>query len=205
MASFTYSTMEDSSGRNYVVFFQHSSGELRKTVFNNSQWQSSEFITDDALPGTPIAAYWRGYDKEFLFHLFYLDKTSVLQELRGKHASNSWLNGTLGQISAMTSASSSLTVQFPGSCQGVGTAWLTYHTGLANEAHILNHNRDSDSWTLGDVVSDVKPGAGFSGHYDVGVWRFYYVSNQNSQLKERICPDCCMNSSSAGWRAGEFQ
>lgn len=149
MASFTFSTTEDTSSANYVVFFQPSNGELRKTVYNNSQWHSSEFITNDALPGTPIAAYWRGDD--FLFHLFYLDKNSILQELQGKHASNTWLNGTLDELSATGSASSSLTAQFPGVCQGVGTAWLTYHTGSANEARILHLRGDSDSWSLRDV------------------------------------------------------
>ncbi|KAF7506120.1 hypothetical protein GJ744_012271 [Endocarpon pusillum] len=203
LASFTFPTTEDTASTNYYVFFQHSNGELRKVVYNNSRWQVSEFITNDALLGTPIAAYWRGVDQGVhLIHLFYLDKNSVLQELRGKHASNSWVNGTLGQLSATSSASLGLTAQFAGACQGVGTAWLTYHIGSGNEARALFHNMDLDTWSVRDIFSDVKAGAAFLAYYDIGVWRFFYVSSENSQLQERICVDCCMNATSAGWRTG---
>jgi hypothetical protein len=201
LASLTFSTTSDTSGTNYVVFYQHSNGDLRQAVYNNSQWHPSAYITDDALPGTPLSSFWKGDD--FQLHIFYYDRNKVLQELRGKHGSDTWLNGTLGQLSVESSEASSLTMIYNGACQAAGNAWLIYHTGSNDEARAIYWNEDTDTWSERETFSDVKPGAGFSGHSDVGVWRYYYVGSQNSQLTELVCPDCCSNSSSEGWRPGK--
>jgi hypothetical protein len=52
-------------------------------------------------------------------------------------------------------------------------------------------------------VSNVDTYAGFAGHALNGVWRYWYVDKSTSELKERVCPDCCGNSTSEGWRDGE--
>jgi hypothetical protein len=72
---------------------------------------------------------------------------------------------------------------------------------LADVARVVYWNGDRDTWALGDALSDVKSGAGFFGHADVGMWRFYYHSSGTGQLKELICPDCC-DSGIPGWKAG---
>lgn len=96
------------SGTNYVVFYQHSNGDLRQVAYNYSQWHDSEYITDDARPGSPITAYWSG--DEFNYNLFYADKNNVLQERRGQHGSSTWVNGTLGQLSVIVSDPSDISV-----------------------------------------------------------------------------------------------
>ena len=173
-------------------------------MFNNSAWQESEFITNNAFLGTPITSYWKGDD--FQLYIYYYDKNFVLQELRGSHASSTWLNGTLGQLRLTTSRESqppALSVIYTGPCQGVETAWLVQNNGVEDQGIFVKWNGDSDTWTTQSVFNDVKPGTGFSGHSDVGVWRFYYVSNQTTQLEEQVCPDCCSNATSLGFNAGK--
>jgi hypothetical protein len=202
MSALTFSTTDDSSGTNYLLFYQHSNGELRKAVYNNSKWQESEFVTKDAIPGTPLAAFWKGANFDLI--LFYFDQNKVIQELRGNYARGGWVNGTLGLLSISTDELSSMTVAFVGPCQGSGTAWLVYHTGSNNQSRVVYWNEVTDTWTLREGFSDVKPGAGFYSHSDIGVWRYYYVSAETSQLEESVCPDCCANTTSAGWVRGRF-
>lgn len=200
--SLTFSTTKDTTGTNYVVFYQHSNGDIRQVVYNNSQWHSSQYITNDARTGSPITAYWGG--DSIQYNLFYVDKNNVLQETRGNHASNSWLNGTLGQLSVLASDHGDISVVYVGDC-AVGTSgWLLYSTPVGDQMGILYWDQATDTWSHKGLIADVKPGAGFAGHADVGVWRYYYVQQSTSQLKEQVCPDCCSNSSSIGWRSGKF-
>jgi hypothetical protein len=198
LASITFSTTADTTGTNYVVFFQHSNGDIRMTVWNNSIWHDSEFVTDDAMPGTPISVYWKG--DNFAFDLFYLDKNSVVQEIRGSQSSSTWLNGTLGQL-RLVAEPSALSVIYVGGCNGVDTAWIVYQTEVANVARIVYWRGDIDTWSTGDGHTDVKSGAGFSAHADLDMWRLYYISSQDSQLEELICPNCC-SSSTPSWKQG---
>ncbi|KAJ5205845.1 hypothetical protein N7491_003531 [Penicillium cf. griseofulvum] len=197
--SLTFSTTKDTTGTNYVVFYQHSNGDIRQVVYNNSQWHSSQYINNDARPGSPITAYWGG--DSIQYNLFYVDKNNVLQETRGSHASNSWLNGTLGQLGVLTSDPGDISVVYVGDC-AVGTSgWLLYSPPAGDQMGVLYWDGATDTWSHKGLISDVKPGAGFAGHADVGVWRYYYVQQSTSQLKEQVCPDCCSNSSSIGWRS----
>ncbi|KAJ5760244.1 hypothetical protein N7520_007400 [Penicillium odoratum] len=187
------------SGTNYVVFYQHSNGDLRQVAYNYSQWHDSEYITDDARPGSPITAYWSG--DNFNYNIFYADKNNVLQERRGRHGSSSWVNGTLGQLSVTASDPSDISVVFFGTCDvGLIAAWLLYNPAGSEELAVLYWNADTDTWTHEEKVSNVDTYAGFAGHALNGVWRYWYVDKLTSELKERVCPDCCGNSTSEGWR-----
>jgi hypothetical protein len=198
----TFSTTSDTTGTNYVVFYQHSNGDIRQVVYNNSQWHSSQYITNDARPGSPITAYWGGDGIQY--NLFYVDKNNVLQETRGSHASNSWLNGTLGQLSVLASDPGDISVVYVGSCAVGVSGWLLYSSPAGNQMGLLYWDASTDTWSHKGLIDDVKPGAGFAGHADIGVWRYYYVQQSTSELKEQVCPDCCSNSSSTGWRSGKF-
>ena len=135
ISSLTFSTTQHTTGTNYVVFYQHANEDIRQVVYNNSQWHDSQFITNDARPGSPLTSYWGGDD--FHYNLFYVDKNNVLQEIRGSHASNSWLNGTLGQLSVVTSDPGDLSVVYVGSC-AVGTSgWILYSPPAGDQMGIL--------------------------------------------------------------------
>lgn len=123
-------------------------------------WHESEFVTKDAFPGTPLAAFYKG-DKLDLT-LFYFDRNKVVQELRAKYARGDWVNGTLGQLSIATDELSSLTVAFVGPCQGLGTAWLVYNTGSNNQARVVYWNEVTDTWTLREGFLTLSPGQGSS-------------------------------------------
>lgn len=200
--AFTFSTTKDTTGTNYILFYQHSNGDIRQAIHNNSQWNPSEFITHDAHPRTGLAAFWLG---TFEYTLFYVDKNNILQEIRGSQGSNTWLNGTLGQLSIQVAdASDALSVVYVGSCFNVNTAWLIFSPANSteqNQAQIVYWNGNTDTWSLGDPMADVNPSAGFVAHENLDMWRYYYVSKSNSQLKELICPNCC-SSSSPSWTNG---
>ncbi|KAM5479489.1 hypothetical protein MaudMau93_007867 [Microsporum audouinii] len=197
ISSLTYSPArdQDSAATNYIVFYQHSNGELRRSTWNNSQWHDSQFITNDARPRTPLSSYWRGEGDGISFNLFYVDKNKVLQEIRGSHSSNDWINGTLGELGIAVDPQSAISVQFVGKCRGVDTAWLVYHTGKDNEARVVYWNAQTDRWSAKETIGDVSATAGFSGEANDGHWRFYYVSKRTQQLNVMVCPDCCSNTS----------
>ncbi|KAK2875960.1 hypothetical protein FQN49_001481 [Arthroderma sp. PD_2] len=197
ISSLTYSPArdQDSTGTNYVVFYQHSNGELRRSTWNNSQWHDSKFVTNDAHSGTPLSSYWAGEGDDIRFNLFYVDKNKVLQELRGGHSSNDWINGTLGELGIVVDPQSAVSVQFVGRCRDVDTAWLVYHTGKENEARVVYWNAKTDRWSARETIGDVSATAGSSGEVNDGAWRYYYVSKQTQQLNVMICPDCCSNPS----------
>lgn len=199
MAAINFPASSSTGAPGYINFFQHSNGELRMTAFNNSQWQSSQFVTADAHQGTPISAYTRGNTSQI--SMFYFDKNKVLQELRSQDGST-WTNGTIGTLVQISNAPSDLTAQYVGVCQGSGLAWLVFHTGLRNEARLLYWNANTDTWTASGAFPDVKQGSGFTGNNDAKMWRFYYTNSHNSQIAEEVCPDCCNNPGTKGWIGG---
>ncbi|KAF3484071.1 uncharacterized protein GIQ15_03395 [Arthroderma uncinatum] len=193
ISSLTYSPVrdQDSVGTNYVVFYQHSNWEIRRSTWNNSQWHDSSFVTRDAHPGTPLSSYWEGEGDDIRLNLVYVDKNRVLQEIRGSHSGNDWINGTLGELSLVVDPQSAISVQYVGGCRDVNTAWLIYHAGKNNEARVLYWNARTDRWLAGETIEDVSATAGSSGQASDGTWRYYYVSKKTQQLNVVICPDCC--------------
>ncbi|KAF7717413.1 Fungal fucose-specific lectin family protein [Penicillium ucsense] len=195
----TYNTMGgDTDGQNYVVFYQNSNLDIRQVVYNNSHWLPSQFITNEARPGSPLSAYWGGND--IRLNLFYVDKNNVLQETRGRQGSSTWVNGTLGLLGVVVPDPGDISVIFVGSCAINTSGWLLYTAGSGDQIGLLYWDASTDTWSHKDTISDVRPHAGFAAHADIGVWRYWYIQQSTSQLKEFVCPDCCSNKSSAGWR-----
>lgn len=165
-------------------------------------------MTSDARPGTPISAFFiqNGTGPgpaNIVFHLFYVDKNNVTQELRFTHGGSTWTNGTLGQIDLPVTDPGDLSAVYAGVCQNVPTAWLVYSIGAGAQTSIVQWNGATDTWTRDGPMSAVQPGTGFAAQADLssGTWRYYSVSPSTSQLEELVCPGCCSNA--GNWRPGK--
>ncbi|MCJ1374536.1 hypothetical protein MMC20_005768 [Loxospora ochrophaea] len=180
----------DSVPQNYIVFYQHSNGEIRKLAYNSSQWYDSELVVRDARLGTGLASTWLGQTQEL--YVYYIDKNDVLQEIRGKHASNSWTNGTLGQASIVASSGySDVAADYIGVCGNSNMSYVIYHSGNGGEAQVALWTQTNDSWSRGASTFDVAPQKSFSALLQDDVWRFYGTVNSANQLSEYACGDCC--------------
>ena len=87
----------DTTSETYLLFYQHSNGDIRKLGFNQSEWHNSELVTSDARIGTGLNVVQFGAVPTQIY-MYYIDKLGYLQELRGTHGSNDWKNGTLGAM-----------------------------------------------------------------------------------------------------------
>ena len=137
MATVAYDAAEkysaDTSAENYLLFYQHSNGDIRKLVYNQSEWHSSEFVTNDARLGTGLSVVQFG-PVPTLIYVYYIDKEGYLQELRGTHGSNDWTPGTLGEgrFKAVDTYSA-LSANYVGSCADRGEirgniGWVYYES-----------------------------------------------------------------------------
>jgi Fungal fucose-specific lectin len=116
ISAITYSPTNEPTDQNYVVFYQHSNGDIRKVIYNELQWHDSEFVTNDARSGSGLTAVWFSSDP-ILIYLYYIDKNNVLQERRGQHASDTWVNGALGLKSLVAASNySDVLAQYAGTC-----------------------------------------------------------------------------------------
>ena len=119
----------DTTMENYLLFYQHSNGDIRKLVYNQSEWRSSELVTSDARLGTGLSVVQFGAVPTSIY-LYYIDKASYLQELRGTHGSNEWTNGTLGtgHFKAVDTYSA-LSANYVGDCGNRGNiGWVYYES-----------------------------------------------------------------------------
>lgn len=198
LSALTYSLTGQQSEQNYVVFYQHSNGAVRKLVFNESHWHPSEHVTNDARLGTGLASVTLGPS----IYLYYIDKNHLLQELRGSHGSTTWVNGTLGLAHFQASAEyPHLDGNYGGECPtgGRGSVYFQPDNGPVQE---VVRNQDSDSWHAGSTFTSTKRGSDFMSVLEPRVWRFYAITDQ-LQLQEYVCNDCCGNSN-ASWQQGIF-
>ena len=133
MATVAYDAAEkysaDTTSMNYLLFYQHSSGDIRRLVFNQSEWHSSELITSDARVGTGLSVVQFGAVPTSIY-MYYIDKLGYLQELRSTHGSSEWTNGTLGQGHfKATDTYSALSARYVGDCGGRGNiGWVLYES-----------------------------------------------------------------------------
>ena len=204
IASLTYSAASDGNPtqQNYVVFYQHSNGDIRKLVYNESAWHPSAFVISGARIGTGLSAFFLGPGP--LIYLYYVDKTGYLQELRGQHASDVWVNGTLGAASIQVSSSSAaLSSGYAGPCTDRGAlAWIFYEsTDGVREAR---WSGDDDTWVKKDNITfpQLTSGAGLALMVDGGAWRLYGITTR-LEIQEYVCSQCCQNASNT-WQPGTF-
>lgn len=173
-------------------------------VWNQTIWHPSELVTRDARIGTGLSAIWFGVPP-VVIELFYIDKNGYVQELRGSHGSDTWVNGTIGSgYFKAVDTYSALSAQFQGKCGPRGqVGWVYYESDAgAQEAH---WNYDKDSWSMGNLFTDHAPGSDFLTTQEnegsaIQAWRFYGVS-KDLQLQEYVCSDCCANKSYT-WQHG---
>ena len=207
IASTSYSSSLDGdpTSLNYVVFYQHSSGDIRKLVYNESKWYSSDFVTSDAATGTGLACIWfwqPGSNSPVpRVYVYYTDKKGYLQELRGNHGSNEWVNGTLGAAAVKpTYGVSTLSAQYTANCSNQARGWLWYESdGGIQEARWSATN---DTWSQGDLIPGHKPGADFVFIFDPYALRMFHIDH-GLQVQEYICEQCC-SVTSTNWAPGEL-
>ena len=193
----------DTSQENYVLFYQHSSGDIRKIVWNQTTWYPSEFVTSNARMGTGLSAVSFGAPPAQIY-LYYIDKTGILQELRGAHASDTWTNGTLGTAGFKATASySSLSAKYQGRCGKRGNmGWVHYQTDAGVQEALWDH--DQDSWSNGTLFKDIQPGSDFVSTIEastIRAWRMFGI-NKNLQLQEYVCNTPCADATNP-WLQGK--
>lgn len=81
--------------------------------------------------------------------MYYIDKLGYLQELRGTHGSNEWINGTLGTRHFKTvDTYSAISANYVGNCGARGNiGWVYYESvrparqGLSSVAiHVISND-----------------------------------------------------------------
>lgn len=133
MATLAYDAAEkygaDTTSENYLLFYQHSNGDIRKLVFNQSEWHNSELVTSDARIGTGLSVVQFGAVPTQIY-MYYIDRLGYLQELRGTHGSNDWKNGTLGAMHfKAVDTYSTLSASYIGKCGDRGNiGWVYYES-----------------------------------------------------------------------------
>ncbi|KAL9119431.1 MAG: hypothetical protein Q9187_004020 [Circinaria calcarea] len=202
ITSLTYSAASDRNPtqQNYVVFYQYSNGDIRKVVYNESAWHPSTFVTSGARIGTGLSAFYLGTGP--LIYLYYVDETGYLQELRGQHASDVWINGTLGAATIQVSSSSSaLSSAYVGPCTARGgLGWIFYEsTDGVQEAR---WSADDDTWSKqnNNLFPELASSADLALMVDGGAWRVYGIT-KNLEVQEYVCSQCCQNASNT-WQSG---
>lgn len=133
MATVAYDAAEkysaDTTSENYLLFYQHSNGDIRRLTYNQSEWHPSEFVTSDARVGTGLSVIQFGAVPTQIY-MYYIDRLGYLQELRGTHGSNEWINGTLGTRHFKTvDTYSALSANYLGDCGARGNiGWVYYES-----------------------------------------------------------------------------
>ena len=193
----------DTSKQNYVLFYQHSSGDIRKMVWNQTTWYPSEFVTNSARIGTGLSAVSFGAPPT-LIYLYYTDRDGILQELRGAHASNEWNNGTLGTAGfKVTNSHSALSAKYQGKCGKRGNiGWVLYQSDAGIQEALWDH--DQDSWSNQVLFKDIQPGSDLVSTIESSAttaWRLFGIK-KNLQLQEYLCNTACTNASNP-WVQGE--
>lgn len=204
IASLTYSAASDGNPtqQNYVVFYQHSNGDIRKVVYNESAWHPSTFVASGASIGTGLSAFYIGTGP--MIYLYYVDKTGYLQELRGQHASDVWTNGTLGAATIQVSSSSAaLSSGYAGPCTDRGgLAWIFYES--ADGVQEARWSGDDDTWVKKDnnLFPQLTTSTDLTLTVDGGAWRLYSIT-KDLEIQEYVCSQCCQNASNT-WQPGKF-
>ncbi|KAG7001431.1 aristolochene synthase [Physcia stellaris] len=178
------------SEANYLLFYQHSNGDLRKVVYNGSGWHKSSYVTNNARSRTGLSTTWGGEKPNERIYLYYIDKDDVLQELRGYHGSDDWTKGTLGAIQLRTAAPySAVAAEFAGDCATDNNAFIYYQTSNGTLQEVL-WNKALDSWTLGHEHEGVNLGSDFVTDLGDNIWRLYAVTT-SSMVVQYECINCC--------------
>lgn len=193
----------DTSQENYVLFYQYSSGDIRKMVWNQTTWYPSEFVTSSARIGTGLSAISFGVPPT-LIYLYYTDRDGILQELRGVHASNEWNNGTLGTAGfKVTNSYSALSANSQGRCGKRGNiGWVLYQSGAGIQEALWDH--DQDSWSNKVLFKDIQPGSDLISTIEpsaITAWRLFSIK-KDLQLQEYVCNNPCTNACNP-WVEGE--
>ncbi len=195
-------TNADTSQENYVLFYQHSSGDIRKIVWNQTTWYPSEFVTNSARIGTGLSAVSFGAPPT-LIYLYCTDRDGILQELRGAHASNEWNNGTLGTAGFKVNSYSALSAKYQGKCGKRGNiGWVLYQSDVGIQEALWDH--DQDSWSNQVLFKDIQPGSDLVSTIKssaITAWRLFGIK-KNLQLQEYVCNTPCTNASNP-WVQGE--
>ena len=201
-ATYPYST-DQSTIYNYVVFYQHANGDIKKCVYNGTGWHKATYVTDNARMGTGLTTAWTDAASGTQLWLYYIDKANRLQELRGTHASDIWTRGTLGNFNFEAATNhSALSMQFVDECHTGRNAWLFYQTS-DGAIRQLWWNSIEDSWSAGTNFTEVESHSGFVTFLsDQTVWRIFMMST-NTRVVQYICIDCCESNK---WKQGnKFQ
>lgn len=151
---------------------------------------------------TGLSAVWFG-NPPILIYLYYIDKSGVLQELRGGHASNAWSNGTLGAAGfRATNTFSALSAQFQGRCGDRGQlGWVFYESSSGVQEARWHY--DNDTWVYGNLFRNLQPGSSFTttiADSAINAWRFFGI-NKDLNVQEYACVECCQNSTGI-WGTG---
>ena len=189
--SFAAATYPYLADYNYVVFYQHANGDIRKCVYNGTGWHKPTYVTNDARMGTGLTTAWTEAASGPLLWLYYIDKANRLQEMRGTHASDNWTRGTLGNNNfEATTKYSALSVQIMGDCHTGRNAWLFYQTSDGAIRQVW-WNSVEDKWSTGTNFTEAEPQTGFVTFLSSStVWRFFMMST-HSRVVQYICIDCC--------------
>lgn len=159
MASVAYDAAErysaDTTSENYLLFYQHSNGDIRKLVFNQSEWHNSELVTSDARIGTGLSVVQFGAVPTQIY-VYYIDKLGYLQELRSTHGSNEWMNGTLGTMHfKAVDTYSALSANYVGDCGERGNiGWVYYESVRAARQSLSSVGICVDS---NDILGERNP------------------------------------------------
>lgn len=138
-----------------------------------------------------------------MIYIYYIDKSGLLQELRGSHATNEWSNGTLGAANFKTvETHSALSAQFQGRCGDRGQlGWVFYESNEGVQEALWHY--DNDTWSYGNLFRNIQPGSSFSttlAPSEKHAWRFFGTTKK-LQLQEYACEDCCKHSDRT-WETG---
>lgn len=203
LATLTYSPASDRDPiqQNYVIFYQHPSGDIRKIVYNQSTWYPSELVARGAGSGTGLAAIMM----PSAICMYYVDSSGYLQERRGHHGSSDWFNGALNDARIRVAPYSSLAAVYAGSCTERDGFGFIYFTAPDHKIHQATWAQDEDLWVDKGSSSDfpnMRPDADYMAGTDRGTFRMFGIT-QDLQIQEYVCPQCCQNPS-ATWQRGKF-
>lgn len=117
LSSVTYTPTGHANEQNFVLFYQQANGDIRKMSYNGSQWWPGEVVTRQAKLGTGLSSIWLMPLELPFIHLFYIDRDNILQEIRGRHGSTEWVNGTLGVARVRAAPSSHVDAGYAEGCR----------------------------------------------------------------------------------------
>jgi hypothetical protein len=175
-----------------MLFFQHSSGELRRLVrSNDNTWTGGDArssITNDAKNSTPISVVTYHIDANPpAWHLFYIDRQNIVREKISNDLASTWRDGTIGDSNLLAMDDPNVSLQ-----ASYGQFWLTpqqtvptigIHLIYAPDAQtqrLMQWNVEQNTWTKDeDYTANGHAGVAFYSWKPGSYWYGMFLNFKN--------------------------